>query len=199
MIDKIHCKFKYGVDCHKPLISLLQHVAEGNELPHTITKEEYNLVRQNKEKYPDWYVGLVGFCATFGAKYFGGYARSNDAKGNKRDMPNEAIRNLLSQKDNLKNCIFLCKSYLDLKTENIKNFVIYCDPPYANSTKYSTGSFDHDVFWQWVRKMSEENIVFISEYSAPDDFECIWQKDVTTSLKFENHETRTEKLFKIKA
>lgn len=198
MIDKIHCKFKYGVDCHKPLIELLKHVANDNEIPVSISEEEYNSVRLNKEKYPEWYVGLVGFCATFGSKYFGGYARGNDANGNKRDLPNEAIRNLLSQKSEFKNCIFINKSYLDLKTEDIKNFVIYCDPPYANSTKYSTNSFDYDVFWEWVREMSKSNIVFISEYNAPVDFECIWQKQVTTSLKVNEHEVRTEKLFKLK-
>ena len=38
-------------------------------------------------------------------------------------------------------------------------------------------------------------LVLISEYNAPNDFECIWSKDVTTSLKVHEHENRTEKLF----
>ena len=29
--------------------------------PEHITEEEYQNVRQNKEKYPDYYVGYVGF------------------------------------------------------------------------------------------------------------------------------------------
>jgi hypothetical protein len=111
MIDKINCKFKYGADIHKELICLLQYASNSKPFPETITEEEYNQVRLNKELYPAWYVGLVGFCGTFGSKYFGGYARGNDAKGNKRDIPNEAIRNLVCQQPKLKNCIFINKSY----------------------------------------------------------------------------------------
>lgn len=43
--------------------------------------------------------------------------------------------------------------------------------------------------------MSKDNVVIISEYSMPDDFDCIWSKQVTTSLKVHEHEDRTEKLF----
>lgn len=43
--------------------------------------------------------------------------------------------------------------------------------------------------------MSKYNKVFVSEYNAPDDFDCIWSKQVTTSLKVHEHEDRTEKLF----
>lgn len=46
-----------------------------------------------------------------------------------------------------------------------------------------------------VEKMSKYNKVFVSEYNAPDDFDCIWSKQVTTSLKVHEHEDRTEKLF----
>ncbi len=38
----------------------------------------------------------------------------------------------------------------------------------------------------------------MSEYNAPDDFECIWNKNVTTSLKVHKHEDRVEKLFTYK-
>lgn len=33
----------------------------GWQPPEHITEEEYNSVRQNKEKYPLYYVGYVGF------------------------------------------------------------------------------------------------------------------------------------------
>lgn len=164
-------------------------------MPETITEEEYIRVRDNKERFYPWRVGLVGFCATFGAKYFGGYARGNDAKGNKRNLPAEAIRNLASQALNLKGVVFLNKDYLNLKTENIKNFVIYCDPPYSGTTEYKYSKFNSEDFWNWVRKLSVDNFVFVSEYNAPSDFKCVWQKDVTTKLKVDKHENRTEKLF----
>ena len=75
MIDKIKCDKRVGNDLHKELIALFQKLQTGWELPLHISEEEYNNVRLNKDKYPDYYVGLVGFNSTFGAKYFGGYAR----------------------------------------------------------------------------------------------------------------------------
>lgn len=86
MIDKIQFDKKVGYDVHKELIALLKYLQTDGELPETISEKEYLMVRDNKEKYPDWYVGLVGFCATFGSKYFGGYARGlkEDKKNTKR-------------------------------------------------------------------------------------------------------------------
>lgn len=42
--------------------------------------------------------------------------------------------------------------------------------------EYSTSkNFDHDKFWQWGRDMSiVGHTVFVSEYNAPADFECVW-------------------------
>ena len=44
--------------------------------------------------------------------------------------------------------------------------------------------------------------VFISEYNAPSDFECIWSKDAKSSLSANGHiggnKCSTEKLFKYK-
>lgn len=97
MIDKIKCDKKIGVDIHEELIELLKYVSiNGTDtFPDTITEEEYNNVKNNKNKYPKYYVGLVGFCASYSAKYFGGYARGFKSDGiTSRDMPNEAIRNL---------------------------------------------------------------------------------------------------------
>lgn len=76
MIDKIECKNRIGCDIHKQLIALLQYAQEHeNDLPERILEEEYKVVQNNKENYPDWYLGLVGFCGSFGAKYFGGICK----------------------------------------------------------------------------------------------------------------------------
>lgn len=54
--------------------------------------------------------------------------------------------------------------YVQLQDKDI----IYCDPPYADTDKYDKNGFNHDEFWQWVRDC--EHPVYVSEYSAPDDF-----------------------------
>lgn len=183
MIDKIKHHNKIGCDIHKELIALLQY-AQKNELPDTITEEEYNKVKNNKSNYEDWYVGLVGFCGSFGAKYFGGFARRYNKDGTLFDVPRQAINSLRRQSrlDNFKNIKFTNNSFLDLPKDKIKGYVIYCDIPYKGTTKYATKNFPYDEFYEWCREMSIHNTVLISEYNMPDDFECIWEKELKTSL-----------------
>lgn len=56
--------------------------------------------------------------------------------------------------------------------------VVYCDPPYRNTIKYShVAPFNHEDFYDWA--CSLPNPVFISEYVMPEDrFTKIWQKPV---------------------
>lgn len=54
-----------------------------------------------------------------------------------------------------------------------ENAVVYCDPPYAGTAEYVEGGFNHTDFWEWVRKKSKTNDVYVSEYTAPDDFKVI--------------------------
>lgn len=197
MIDKIKHHNKIGCDIHKELIALLQY-AQENELPDTITEEEYNKVKNNKSNYEDWYVGLVGFCGSFGAKYFGGYARGND----NRNRQNEAIRNIRRQIENLKNIKFNCLNFLDLPKDKIKGYVIYCDPPYRGTIKYGTDEFPYEEFYEWCKEMSIHNTILISEYNMPDDFECIWEKKLKNSLgsgvNKGSDKNRTERLYTYK-
>lgn len=196
MIDKIKCEMRIGNDIHTELIEMFKALQNGWQPPLHISEEEYNLVRLNKEKYPPHYIGFIGFMSCFGSKYFGGYARGfKEDKITPRDIPNESIRNLLEQIPNLKDVKFTNKSYLDFNLGRMKNCVVYCDPPYQDTTKYKHNDFDYDVFWNWVREVSKNNYIFVSEYNAPEDFECIWSKEVTTSLKVDKHEDRIEKLF----
>ena len=52
--------------------------------------------------------------------------------------------------------------------------VVYCDPPYANTYKY-TVDFDNEGFWQWCR--TRDFPVYVSEYRAPEDFISVWSKE----------------------
>ena len=200
MIDKIKCENKYGSDIHKYLIALLKQASKDSSVfPLHISENEYKKVKDNKDNYDDWYVGLVGFCATFSGKWFGGYARGfKEDKITPRDIPNETIRNIIKQSPSLKDIKFNCCDFRDIKS--IKDFVIYCDPPYRDTTKYHTDDFPYEEFYDWCKQMAENNIVLVSEYSMPDDFECIWEKKVKVSVNSkkksnDDKNNRTEKLF----
>ena len=65
------------------------------------------------------------------------------------------------------------------------------------TTKYKD-DFNHDEFWDWCRLMSmEHNKVYVSEYNAPDDFKCVWQKQVTNPMRRIKTYKLIEKLFTI--
>ena len=162
MIDKIRCKERIGNDLHTELIELLRHVQQDTEgLPDRILENEYNTVRENKAKYPSWYVGLVGFCSSFGAKYFGGYAR--DSKDdNTGKWSAGAIKNLKNQAKNIEGVVFLNENYLSIDKSQLHDCMIYCDPPYKGTLKYKTSEFDYEIFWEWVVSVSNDNYVLIS-------------------------------------
>ena len=61
--------------------------------------------------------------------------------------------------------------------------VIYCDPPYQGTTEYAEGSFNHTEFWQWVREKSITYKVYVSEYTAPDDFVSILEFEQKSTLQ----------------
>lgn len=201
MIDKIDFGRKVGSDINPYLIALLQYAQDlTNDLPVTISEDEYNAVKANKVAYDDWYVGLVGFCATFGTKFFAGYARGfkND-KVTPRDVPSEAIRNIQRQRAQLRGIIFNCSDYTAYS--DVRGAVIYCDPPYRGTTKYKTGGFDYEAFYDWCVKMAEHNTVLISEYVMPSDrFECVWEKEHSVNLSANRNakSTRIERLFIVK-
>lgn len=196
VIDKIQCKKRIGNDAHKYLIAMFKELQKGWIPPVTISEYEYTLVHKNINDYPDHYIGLVGFAATYGSKWFGGYARGFKAdKVTPRDIPAEAIRNIMKQVINIKDIKLLYGDYIkNTPINKLKNWVIYCDPPYEKTLSYKN-SINHSEFWEWCVLMSKDNIVLVSEYDAPDGWECIWIKDTTTSLKTNVHEKRTESLF----
>lgn len=57
----------------------------------------------------------------------------------------------------------------DYKTISIptdKSYVIYCDPPYKNTSSY-LNDFNHEEFYKWALKQDN---CYISEYNMPDSF-----------------------------
>lgn len=199
LIDKIKCPCKIGNDIHPQLIAMFKALQNGWVPPEHISEEEYIRVRDNRGQYPDYYVGYVGFNASFGAGYFEGYARGFKNDGvTPRDLSNEAYRNLMKQLPDLMDIEFRCGSFI--QWDGFLNAAIYCDPPYENTKKYSTGNFDYELFWEWCRQTGKQNFVFISSYDAPDDFECIWSRKIQTPLDSKRKagsekNIRCEKLF----
>ena len=187
LIDKVE-GFRIGADLNPYVIEALKLIRDNPEsLPDFVSEEYYRELEIKKQL--NGLTGVVGFTCSFGSKWFGGYARNSDG----RNYIKVAKNNALAQSPNLKDCLFINISYqlLDIP----KNSIIYCDPPYEGTTKYKDG-FNHSEFWEWVRTKSlEGHSVFVSEYNAPDDFICVWQKTLTTSFSTSESIKAVEKLF----
>ena len=180
-------------DNQKYLIELFKALQNGYVLPDTITQDQYYYIKDHKDEDPAL-TAFVGFGCSFGGKWFGGYARNNS----KRNYASEAKRGLAKKMATLQNAEFICMDYRDVELPD--GCVVYADPPYEGTTSYAGNAFDSNAFWDYMREISKNHKVYISELEAPDDFKCIWQKDVRRSLDVntENRFLSTEKLFTIK-
>lgn len=193
MIDKVEGN-RIASDINYYLIELCKALQNGWLPEENIPKEVYDTVKLNIKSFKPHFVGYLGFQLSYGAMWFGSYRKDSIGK---RNYSKEAYNNVKKQAPLLKNIEFYNVKYNQLNIPS--NSIIYCDPPYENTAKYkgNKGDFDHIKFWQWCReKTLEGHQVFISEYNAPSDFECIWQKEVNNSLtKNTGAKKGIEKLF----
>ena len=196
--SKVNSPVKICNDKHEYLIAMWQGLKNGYELPDTITREQYYDIKSNQDR-DKCLTGFVGFGCSFGGKWWGGYANGWEIKNVKRvNYAKQAKNSTLKKMIGLMNVQFTCLDYKDVEIS--ENAVIYADPPYKGTTGYSLGKFDHEEFWEYMRELSKNHIVFISEEQAPDDFECIWQKEFTRTLDVNknNQPKKVEKLFTYK-
>lgn len=203
VIDKIKSSHKYASDLNQYLIALLKHMQNGGCLYDAVSKELYDKARAavasgNTEGFEDWQIGNIGFIASYNGRWFdGGYAKpgyERTKSGERyRDYYREASDNLLAQAESLRGIVF--KS-CDYREAHPKGFVVYCDPPYAGTKQYANAQkFNYEEFWDKMREWSKNNIVIVSEQTAPSDWKAIWEQNVSRSIKAKDKSTATEKLF----
>lgn len=184
---------RYCYDINEYLIEMYKAVQNGWTPPAIITEEEYDYIRNNKDKDKPL-TGFVGIGCSYSGKWFGGYARNKTG----RNYCLNAHNSILKQLNEIRDIKFDCKDYKELEFDGC---LIYCDPPYKDTTKYPIiGEFNTEDFWNVMRNWSKNNTVIISEYEAPYDFECI--KEIHTKTDIRNsdgkRENRVERLFRFK-
>jgi DNA adenine methylase len=178
-------------DFNKDLIVLLRAVQSGWVPPEFVSEDEYRILRLQAEVTP--LKAFAGFACSFGACYFGGYAR--DYRRGGVNFAEVGGRRLLKKFEALKGVTFWHQNFMDLSP--LPGAVIYCDPPYANTRGYKTGAFNSAAFWEKVRSLSATNLVIISEYVAPPDFMelAAFETDLNMRNAKGERAKRVEKLF----
>lgn len=199
MIDKVLSSFdRVGYDLNPHVIAALIDIRDNVDgLPDSVSEEEYK----------SWYkteassiTSLARFGASFGGRFEEGYARGFKPNGSPRNYWIETKRNAIKQSPKIQNVQFICDSYENLSFDNC---LIYCDPPYFGTKWYRKNhvpKMDHDKFFNWCREQAKKNIVFVSEYNAPDDFIEVWQGEIKTNFASQRRSAThnaVEKLFRV--
>ena len=204
IIDKIKCKYRYGYDRSDTLIALLQQASNDfSKIPIDGNREMWD---EGKAYVKEGILPTTMSLADVGAiEFFASYSRGGFPRGyvknsNTRNYYQEAYKNMEKQSPNLKGIVFKAQNYWELDP-NVTKAVIYLDPPYQGTKNYGYANqpkIDYQHFWNWVREISKNNSVFISEQNAPEDFEILWQKEVTRTANKTNDFKAVERLFKLK-
>lgn len=205
VIDKIPYNKKVGMDINPCVISMWDAFKRGILPPKEVSKGEYDRLKHMWESSEPissdiaWLIGYVGNACSYGSSWFNGYAKYNEKKKENHILEayNGTIKQI-KQFKNLNDTGFICTDYSNDSVYPPKS-VIYCDPPYMGTKGYGS-NFDHEAFWAWVRKMSKEgHYVYVSEYTAPTDFKCVWSMErpdgMGTTIKGRKQNKKIEKLF----
>lgn len=162
-------------DAHTDLILMWQALLDGWTPPQDVSEEEYAAL---KVAEPSALRGFVGFACSFAAKWFGGYARGTT--DNYAATGARSLAKKVAPLSTVNNMTITHRHYTDV--EPAAGDVLYLDPPYANTTGYSTGAFDSAAFWTWAQQHAENGVnVFVSEFTAPDGWVPVWSVNRTAS------------------
>lgn len=194
MTALVKAEHKHISDIHYELIELWKAIADFWEPPDTVSEELYQECK--RDEHEAYLRGFVGFGCSFSGKWFGGYARDRRSD---RGYALDAKNSIMRKRDMLRDCNIYHESYEHVLNHADTGDVVYCDPPYIGTTGYKgTPSFDHELFWENCRNAAKRGVkVFISEYVAPDDFECILEINTKTDMKSSENRpiARVDRLF----
>lgn len=178
---------KYIMTDRNPyIITLWKSLQRGHILPDIkITKEEYLRLKGLKRKHTNSI--FYGFAHSYMGIFFSTYLDNKNIKI-QSDCAMSIGQKLKRHK------VSLSSKEFQSHTE-IRNSIIYCDPPYRNTQcmyyvkDEKDSSFDYDKFIKWVKEMGKyNNMIFISEYTKPfEECKLIWRnKNEKLFLYYEN-------------
>ena len=185
--------YKAG-DTNESVIKMWQRAQKGWKPPTISTQEEYDRL---KDAAPSALKGYIGHQYSFGGQFLMGYA----PKYGKTVDSSKASSRVQNISKILQDVKFTHGDYTQFST--LKGYVIYCDPPYENtSQRYKNTkdkySFNTEDFFEWCRVMvRNKNVIFLSSYQAPKDFIEIMSSGhkLTGVIHSNADKKRTEKLY----
>lgn len=184
-------EYKAG-DLNNSVILMWQATQDGWIPPTKCIEGYYNELKYDGTDTAE--KGFLGHQLGFAGQYFKGYAPKYS---NIKTSSTENASNRVTKISNLVHATqFSYGEYTQYS--NLKDYIIYCDPPYNNTHQRYTSSFDSDKFWAWCESMSKNNIVFVSEYMIPKNIHGTLVFTKSSKLcgsTLSKNKTRTENLY----
>ena len=173
ILRRVERKRSYRAFDNNPLlVVLLNGVRAGKRFPR-IHKPTYEQLRYRTHDL-SFRRAVAAFAYSYKGMEWGGYFNECPQRNRWYAEEHERYYKMLRQNEVFMKARIRKSDYRD---HDPRGMLIYCDPPYKNTTGYSANTekieFDHDEFWDTMRRWSRHNIVFISEYRAPRDFACV--------------------------
>jgi len=195
-----HFTRSVAMDAHEDLILMWSAVNGGWGPPEFVSKDLYAELRHAA---PSALRGYAGFAASFGGKWFGGYAAGHVRPGERQTIAAGSRRVVLRQSSVIRanSVVFRHGPFGSLTPP--AGTVVYCDPPYAGTTRYNgMAPFDHALFYKTLGIWADSGRdVYVSEYAIPDEVPhlILWSGEQRNGSlkKTANSRVTVEKLFKI--
>lgn len=192
VIQHVHASRRLGSDADGHIIAYLNAIRDGWTPPTSLTEEEYKTLQACRDCSGDALVAFAGYGCSFGGKFFAGYARREGS--NAETFATYASRGAGKQRPLLQAVDFVHAPYWEMPFGHAD--VIYCDPPYAGTTRCGSGkAFDSARFWAWAQERARESIVLVSEFSAPSFSVEVWAKSKAAALRKTDGTAMVERLF----
>lgn len=195
--EQVNIKNRYCSDANKYLIALMNKIKTGIGEYKYVDEDTWRDVKANigTDKYEDWYTAYVGIICSFRGLWFQGHAR--DCVDKDYSIQISGHNSLLKEQELLKNIIFNTAEYDNVVIEN--NSIVYCDAPYIGTNGYMTGKFDFSKYYDWLKEISKNNLVLVSEYIMPHGFKevdsWIMNSGFANGLETTTNHSSVERLF----
>ena len=151
-------------DISSDIVAFWSELQAGWEPPSEISSDEYHQLRKQP---PSALKTFACFACSYNGKEWGGY----------RPRKLEGCRNRVLQAREQFQLAEVLSAFVFPDWPIPTNKVVYLDPPYRNNRIGGRfAKFDTEAFWKRAREWVDAgNLVFVSEWEAPDDWECVWE------------------------
>lgn len=185
-----------AVEAHPGLVALHRAVQAGWVPPEHVSEEEYRALRNGDPADP--LVAFVGFGCSFGAKWWGGYARTRSGDAAARNYALNAKRAVMREtRPNVEHMVADALAWEPPAGLQ----VVYCDPPYEGTTGYSAvPSAAPGAWWRKLQTLARGDVAcYLSEYAdaPPEGVEArlVWSASTHAGLLAKG--ARIERLWRV--